>query len=230
MPRSLASIIGSPDFIPDSRFESLAERTLSEFFHARSAVPGPLTTDALTTLVDKHADDLDVYADLSKHGDAEGVTHYKPGARPKVFIVAALAEARNDHRFRTTLAHELGHVLVHGPMFDAKVAQDPLPFGESAHHVCRRDGIESPEREARIEWQAWALGMALLMPMSGVRPLVNSLCEQFGKFGEIHHESTFGDLLSGAVSETFRVSTVAARIRLVRCGVLVKHVPVATLF
>jgi len=66
-----------------------------------------LSTDALMVLIERHAADLDLYADLSAEGaDVEAVTDFVPGERPRVRISARLSESpRREHRLRTTLAH-----------------------------------------------------------------------------------------------------------------------------
>src|ERR687895_1223364 len=75
----------------------------------------PLSTDALTVLIEQRATDLDLYADLSAEGaDVEAVTDFVPGQRPRVRISERLStDARRGHRLRTTLAHELAHVVFH---------------------------------------------------------------------------------------------------------------------
>src|SRR5262245_24186579 len=75
----------------------------------------PVTTDALMVLIEERAADLDVYADLTAEGaDVEAVTDFTPGQRPRVRISSRLSErTKREHRLRTTLAHELGHVVLH---------------------------------------------------------------------------------------------------------------------
>lgn len=231
MSRTLTSLIGNPPYIHDAQLESRAEGALIDFYARNPRRSLALDTDRLICLIESVAQDLDVYADLSCHGPAvEGVTLYVAGKRPKVRTAAHLAEAKSDHRYRTTLAHELGHVLVHAPMFEAKVAQAPLPFGEETLHVCYADGIESPRSEFRIEWQAWAVGMAVLLPASSVRPFVDELAQEDGRYGPIYCESPLGRRIVAAVAHAYGVSTQAARIRLLRLKCLVDVVPAASLF
>ena len=221
--RTLASLLGELPYLPDPVMESRAERTLATFFASTPRLAPEISTDRLICLVESLADDLDVYADLGCYGDdVEGVTLYGVGHRPRVKVAGRLAEARNPNRFRTTLAHELGHVLAHGPVFDARMAQKPLPLGEEAVHACRSEGIENPHQTFRIEWQAWALGMALLMPGSAVKLIVNYFMEEAGVYSAGHYDSDLGRSMTSCVAETFRVSEQAARNRLIRLQCLVR--------
>jgi hypothetical protein len=74
----------------------------------------PVKTDDLTKLIERDAETLDLYADLSGYGmDVEAVTEFNPGRKPRVFIAAALSEPSKENRLRTTLTHEYGHVHFH---------------------------------------------------------------------------------------------------------------------
>src|ERR1051325_3771817 len=75
----------------------------------------PIATEDLKKLIERDADFLDVYADLSCYGsDVEGVTEFRPGQKPSVQISASLtASDRHENRLRTTLTHEYGHVHFH---------------------------------------------------------------------------------------------------------------------
>lgn len=43
----------------------------------------PLSTNDLAQVIEREADDLDLFADLSTYGtDVEGVTEFHPGAKP----------------------------------------------------------------------------------------------------------------------------------------------------
>src|SRR5258708_4700883 len=76
----------------------------------------PLETDALTCMIEEHAEDLDLYADLKNSEDeaVEGVTEFRLNKQPLVRIEKSLSEdARRHNRLRTTLAHEFFHVKYH---------------------------------------------------------------------------------------------------------------------
>ena len=77
----------------------------------------PIPTDELTIrLIEEEADDLDLYAQLPD--GVEGLTDFFADRRPKVRIAESLYHrTRSDHRLRTTLAHEFGHVNLHAPLW-----------------------------------------------------------------------------------------------------------------
>jgi hypothetical protein len=82
----------------------------------------PVDTEDLKTLIERDAEDLDVYADLSIYGpDVEGVTEFKPGRKPAVKIASVLTEdERRENRLRTTLTHEWGHVHFHAYLWEVE--------------------------------------------------------------------------------------------------------------
>ncbi len=88
----------------------------------------PVETEALKTLIERDAEDLDVYADLSAYGhDVEGVTEFRPGSKPAVKIAAELTEdSKRENRLRTTLTHEYGHVRFHSYLFEEDPPQPEL--------------------------------------------------------------------------------------------------------
>src|SRR6266542_3932867 len=120
----------------DRECESLVSAVL---LRRRGAVQFPLTTDDLTTLLEEHTADLDLYADLAAEGPAvEGVTEFAAQGKPRVRVSAALSETpARAHRLRTTLAHELGHVRFHAFLWS----------GGGLHGVkCMRDSIARPRQ------------------------------------------------------------------------------------
>jgi hypothetical protein len=210
-----------PHFEPgeiDRECEALLRSGLSRH---RGAPVYPITTDDLTVLVEAAADDLDLYADLSAYGpDAEGVTDFFPGRRPRVRIAGALsASPRRDHRLRTTLAHELGHVHLHACLWalDAPAGAGRAP---GSGPRCRRPGIERPPESDWLEWQAGYAGGALLMPAGAVAEMVAALLAPAGLSAPLHAAGTMAGTLVRRVARAFDVSQPAAEMRLLKLGVL----------
>src|SRR6185295_15472053 len=80
----------------------------------------PIPTEVLTKLIERDAQSLDLYSDLSNEEgtNVEGVTDFIPGSRPIVRIAASLSEIENrSHRLKTTLTHEYGHVKFHNDLY-----------------------------------------------------------------------------------------------------------------
>jgi hypothetical protein len=123
------------------------ELLITEFMRERyGQLILPLPTDALTKLIERDAADLDLYADLSSEGpDVQGVTVFYPGRKPKVRIAADLGEQEwREHRLRTTLTHEYGHVKFHAYLWEIEAPSrdiSPSMAPRVASRQCRRQTI-----------------------------------------------------------------------------------------
>jgi hypothetical protein len=103
-------------FYADEELDTECEIFAVNLLRAKyGAVQFPLSTDDLTVLIEREADELDLCADLNRDGDfIEGVTEFRPGRKPRVLISKHLSKGdRYINRLRTTLAHEWGHVHFH---------------------------------------------------------------------------------------------------------------------
>jgi len=180
----------------------------------------PITTDDLEVLIEQHGADLDAYADLSCHGpDVEGLTRFFPDRGPKVFISKTLStDRRRENRFRTTLAHEFGHVHFHGHLWAEKFATGCL-FPEDSDDdktISKRDDILNAPKSDWMEWQAGYVSGAVLMPLTRVRRLVTDYSEPRGLHGSIHRRSAHASALIERLVEEFAVSEEAAGVRLLK--------------
>jgi len=197
----------------DRMFEHLATAFLQSK-HGKAEFP--FGTEDLKTFIEDHVDSLDQYADLSRFGPlVEGVTIFRPGkGKPEVGVAAFLQN--NENRLRMTLAHEFGHVHLHAYLFDMKDRQKTnLPPNHDPNGIyCKRDTIESAASADWLEWQASYAASALLAPASLVRNVVRPIMEAAGLFGPVAVSSDHGAALISAVSEAFRISQIAARVRL----------------
>jgi Zn-dependent peptidase ImmA (M78 family) len=180
-----------------------------------------IETDDLTVLIERHVGDLDVYADLSDDGpEVEGVTLFAAARKPDVAIAERLtSDDRRSNRYRTTLAHELGHVILHDPLFQEKLATGDLFAATSEERlVCKRDTMVDAPQSDWMEWQASYFSGALLMPR---RPMIDLAKEQSDGLSGAPRVGTnrATKLLSSAI-ERFIVSQDAARVRLSVLGLL----------
>ena len=157
--------------------------------------------------------------------------------RPAVKIAAELSDdASRENRLRTTLTHEYGHVHFHGYLFNPLAAE--LDFGTAEMGGSNRGGIQVCKREtileaASVDWMEWQAGHvcgAILMPASYVRCLIR---EGFGDRltdRPVTALDPLGADVVAAVRQTYRVSADAARVRLLRLGLLQPTQPTAALF
>ena len=203
------------------------ERLVVDFLkHRYGEAKFPISTDDLTAMIEKEADDLDHYADLSDYGPAvEGVTIFQPGGKPTVKIAAALSEGNRENRRRTTLTHEFGHVKFHSYLFDPAIHSLDL-FGDPVEErtsdrvqVCKRDTMLDAGASDWMEWQAGYVCGAILMPASVLRHVIK---EKFAQ--EVAAGLAIIGLVAAAMIEEgqgrFQVSAEAARVRLLRLEVI----------
>ena len=227
-----------PHFEP-SELDSICDRVLLEHVERRDAkIEYPISTDFLLTLIEVHASDLDLYADLSAEGtDVEGVTVFVRGKRPSVRISATLAgDARREVRLRTTLAHEFGHVHLHDALFQSH-ADTPDLFGDKhvgsrqqsarpSNHQdiarCKRATIVGAPNSDWMEWQAGYVCGALLMPRRQLRDLVHAGMRSAGQLAELEIGSALGQTLVHDIVARFFVSAEAAQVRLRVLGLAVE--------
>ena len=202
------------------------EGIITQFMRERyGGLDFPLPTEALKVLIERDASDLDLYADLTGEGEeVEGLTVFIPNEKPKVRISKELTEQEHrEHRLRTTLAHEYGHVKFHGYLFDLEHGS-PSIFAGSPQMVvtkCKRDTILNAPRYDWMEWQAGYMCGALLMPISPFRRDVLD----FRKGNRLQQDIVDGtpeavDLI-GKLAEKYDVSRDAGRVRLLKLGHLV---------
>ena len=150
--------------VPERPHYDLAEidgecesRVASFLRHRHGGVRYPLSTNDLTILLEQETSDLDLYADLAAEGTGslsgnraiEGVTEFVPGDKPRVRIARHLSEdPAREHRLRTTLAHELGHVWFHAFLW----AGPPAGVINPAQNASRRStdlGLRTSDRAPR---------------------------------------------------------------------------------
>jgi hypothetical protein len=197
-----------PHYTP-AELDAECEDLVSGFLSAnRGPVVYPIATNDLVVLLESLSADLDVFADLEHEGEGvEGVTYFDAGGgRPTVCIASYLAEdRRRENRYRTTLAHELGHVRLHSFLW--RLDRQDKPFSPR----CRRQTIVRAPQADWMEWQAAYAGGAILMP----RAVLEGIVRDF----RAAHPDLEGPLLR-EVQTRFGVSAEAARVRLLQTGLL----------
>ena len=201
------------------------ERLIRDFLLShRKTVEYPVLTEDLTVLVEKHVEDLDTYADLTRYGeDVEGVTEFFADQKPTVLISERIsADDRRENRFRTTLTHEFGHMKFHGPLWAEKFATGDMLDRDPGDNkaISKRDNILNAPKTDWMEWQVGYLSGALLMPATPLRCLVSDYCSPRELHGDIHVVSEHAVRLIQMVMERFAVSEEAARVRLLKLNLI----------
>lgn len=200
--------------------------------HKYGTVEFPLSTDDLTILIEQDTSNLDVYADLSQDGeDIEGATDFYSDKAPVVLIEKRLSEQPwREHRLRTTLSHEYGHVKLHSFLWRTyRPKLIPSPGWEKGPR-CRRSTILALGQTNWLEWQASYASGALLMPKTYLRQIAGDLLIEQGYYGSLKIGSPEAALLIQRVADSFDVSQDAARVRLSQQGYLSQEHPTIPLF
>jgi hypothetical protein len=215
-----------PHFEP-GELDRECDAIISDFMQkvaGRSVFPVP--TDIITKLIERDAADLDLGADLSREGsEVEGLTRFFFNGKPKVLISRALTESpQRQHRLRTTLTHEYGHVRFHAYLWQVDESSLHLPgFGPTTPRElpkCLRQNIVSAAPVDWMEWQAGYVCGALLMPIREMRDLVDSHLKRAGLSTAPVAGSPHAQALQQDVVKRFDVSMEAARVRLSVLGAL----------
>lgn len=211
------------------------ERIIQEFLRDyQGMVEYPIETDALTVLVEQHAQCIDLFADLACEGEGiQGVTDFFPGERPQVRIDKRLSQENwRENRLRTTITHEFGHVRFHREIWEVEELRLDL-FDESptsSSRKCHRDSIMNAPQFDWMEWQAGYISGALLMPKSAVNSMVADKLQDASHYGQVQVETDLGQQLIRLTAETFQVSAAAARVRLLQLGAVTEDDVEETLF
>jgi hypothetical protein len=197
--------------------EQECERIMESFLlrrYGQYSIPVP--TEALVELLECETTKVNLYCDLSAEGEeVHGVTEFFPGQKPNVSIARELSYQHwREHRKRSTLPHEYGHVHWHTWLFDRYC-------NRRERHKCLRAQIVLASGEIDwMEWQAGYISGAMLMPRSRMQLHVAAFRAERGVEGRLDEESIEGQLLIQRTSELFKVSPEAARVRLRQLGYL----------
>lgn len=211
------------------------EQIISAFLTARHGnFRLPIETDELSILIEQHDASLDSSVDLSDFGqDVEGMTAFYPDRSPEVSISDRLAnDSRRENRLRTTLAHEFGHVHFHRHLWAEKFTMGRLFDRRSTENkvICKRDSILDAKDTDWMEWQAGYVSGAILMPVGPLRRFVSDFCGKRGLHATVSLASEPGRQIMNDVMTRFSVSEDAARVRLLKLGLLTTSTAQPSLF
>ncbi len=220
--RERRDLLGRPIrrlYLKTEVLDKRCEGIIREFMDRRSGGFGlPIPTDELKRLIEERADEVDFYADLPE--GIHGQTSLFYNRRPEVDIAESIYRTRSDHRVRTTLCHEFGHVWLHAPLFRRDGAKDGATAGPI--WKCYRESIlEAPESDW-MEWQAGWVSGAILMPASALRTWSAESAAQFRSKLPFAVKTREGGDLINLVAERCDVSELAARVRLIKLRLVVE--------
>ena len=135
-----------------------------------------------------------------------------------------LNNPRMAFRVHFSVAHELGHAVLHGHVFDVHAEENPRTVSEWARHVQER--VETPMLEA----EAHEFAGCLLVPESALRDLYEEchpvMLEAFQKEGWSLDAMDFDRIrayLASHIHRKFEVSATVIEIRLRKLGIIANH-------
>jgi Zn-dependent peptidase ImmA (M78 family) len=217
MPRFIPDVVGGLPWRPyksEDEIDTECECLLRQFLALPLLTPTPLpiTTDLLTVMIEEHAQQLDLYADLREN--IEGLTTISSTTRPTVRINRQLsANPARVNRLRSTLAHELYHVVFHAPYYQEQCKQGDLFTNSAPQITCSRDTILRPKKVDWREWQAAYGAGALLMPRTALRKMILAHSDAFG-LPPYTEASQGAEAIITLIATNFAVSREAAAVRL----------------
>lgn len=199
--------------------DELCERTLLDYLTSTlESIAWPVSTETIIKLVERDTEELDLFTSMEEFGLDDGVdgfTDYSGSSKPLVYINKRLYNKPYlENRLRTTLAHEYGHVLLHGPLFRDDSPCKLLKSPDEWTRPVPRTLSQRAKSKDWMEWQAnYAMG-ALLMPKAAVEELVTWYARKYGFSAPFGERTGHAMQLAEATSKHFLVSVEAASIRL----------------
>jgi len=167
-----------------STIESFGEVVLGEFYP--EALVKPMPVDILH-LVDNVLPQYGIHvspASAAEMGDNLGLTDADGTSSIDVLILAELWDQLLEggplaNRARATVAHELGHCVLHVPVICRCCM---FPHGQ---HLLARVAREEVPAFKCAEWQAWALGGCILAPRRTINMVSNPTVAKLANIYEI---------------------------------------------
>lgn len=144
--------------------------------------------------------------------------------KPTVFADESLLDEKQNSRFRFTLAHEIGHGLIHPSYYLMQQKQGRLENGMACAKRCKKSSIENKRQSMDknidwLEWQANAFASAILMPAPTLKMIVH---DEVAKYKKCDQQDFTPDLFENwvcqVIGETFGASYTAVSFRLQKCG------------
>lgn len=204
------------------------EEIMTRFLRQKyGSVKLPISTDDLTVLIEQDVSDLDMYADLTSDGEGvEGATDFFRNKNPVVLISEDLSnQSWHEHRLRTTLSHEYGHVKLHAFLWKTyRPKLIPTPGWEKGPR-CMRSTILTSSTKDWLEWQASYASGALLIPITHLKKLVGQFLRDNGYYQHVAVDTLEAQELIQRIADEFDVSCDAARVRLSQHGYLSQENP-----
>jgi hypothetical protein len=181
--------------------------------------PGPIRIDRL---LEKRFGITHEYEELP--AEVLGYTRFGASGPEAVVINGSLDEEgkqASQRRARATLAHEVGHIMLHTELFtpvqDIQLKLIGTAHQEQSSTVCRGD-LEMMLKQGTYkgDWWEYQANMVigpLLMPRSLVAQALRNFISSTGRFGAARLDESQREQAIRVLSDIFDVNPIVARIR-----------------
>lgn len=232
--------------VSKNELDSMGENFVNDFQPDALRNPSPVDIERFVEFYREMKTDYQflshngIYLGMTVFEDTDKIPVYDPATKRAEYIHAdartiiidnRLLEENQEHRYRFTLGHEVGHDILHSLFFSqlrTRKLADKLIYGRQADSApmiqCRVDSTKTPRKSPnnwtdheRMEWQANRFSSAILMPKSAVRYIFD-LYERKNNLNSIFACAR----LVRDVYLAFNVSPVAAEIRLKELGYITR--------
>ncbi len=189
-------------------------------------LPGDPCPIRIDRFIEKRFGVVPEYEDLSS--GVLGYTRFGARGAERIVLSMALSEegtAASERRVRTTLAHEAGHILLHGHLF--MLGESPKSLfeedadGDPTRILCRNEAVTGLQAKGQRlydrrwwEYQANRAIGALLLPKPLVAKCLDGLLVHRGSLGLKALDESRREEAARILAETFNVNPVVARLRL----------------
>ena len=214
--RSASSPFGKILYFSEGEIEERCESALA----AAGCLPDSPEPVEIESFIEQYLEARIVYEEMDDGVlgfavfDSDGRTHIVGAAR-------ALFDggSSGSRRVRSTLAHEAGHGILHGPLFVEADTSQSLLKGNYDHEtrriLCRDSDLRMRGYGGRWwEWQANQAIGGFLIPRGLLERSVRPLLMTSGMLGVLTLPKKNRDAAKRAVAATFDVNPVVAEIRL----------------
>lgn len=202
------------------------ERISNEALRSEGLYPDSPEPIRIERLIEKKFGVSPIYESL--RGGILGYTKFGPNGVEQIVVSRELEEQSNavsQKRLNTTLAHEVGHGLLHSHLFVLAASTlslfDDSSDVEETRILCRNQTVAGGTGSRRSEYDGrwWefqanqAMG-ALLLPKELVHKCIESLLENLGSFGLKRLPDSAKEQAVHKLADCFDVNPAVARIRI----------------
>jgi hypothetical protein len=201
------------------------ERICSDELRKAGLFPSEPAAIRIDRFIEKRFKISPTYDDLPE--GILGCTKFGPKGVIEIIISRSLAEENSkvsERRINSTLAHEVGHGLLHSHLFVLGQIRNLFGDGLDSNEtkiLCRKENIEGIQADKKIsyggrwwEYQANMVIGSILLPRQLVKIVLNPFFIEKGRLGAKILDPTHKEKATRELVEIFDVNPIVTRIRI----------------